>query len=370
MKTALVVDWLDEFAGAERVIASINNNNTIDEFFALVDIMSDEDHIKTFGKPVSVQSTNLNIFGKKFRYLLPFFPFFIRKLKIANDTTLVISSSHCIAKAVITPKNSCHICYFQARNSKYIWEESKIYFSGWKRLFSPFIPLLRFLDKKSAFNPDHIIANSNFVQKWILDVYGITASLVYPPIDLARFSLGTHKENFFITVGRIEPYKRFDVIVDAFNKNGLKLIIVGDGSERKNLESKANNNITFTGYLQTPAINQLLGDARAFVYAGIEDFGIAPLEAQATGCPVICLDLGGTAETVINFKTGIHFSEQSAESLNNAINTFTNSESNFDHLEIQKHTKLFSEETFAENFKRVVDVQTSLKNNNISFQHK
>ncbi|ANJ55188.1 hypothetical protein PMA3_08455 [Pseudomonas silesiensis] len=362
MKTALVVDWLDKFAGAERVIASINKNNRIDERHALINIMSDDDIKKTFGSSTNIKSTWLNIFGKHFRYLLPLFPVFIRSIKITSDTKLVISSSHCIAKSVKTPKGALHICYFQARNAKYIWEEYKLYFSGWKRVFMPLIPLLRYIDKKSASNPDCIVANSHFVKNWISEVYGVEASVIYPPIDLARFSLGTHKKDYFITVGRIEPYKKFDMIVDAFNKNGLNLMIVGDGSDRKKLEITANKNITFTGFLQTSEINTLLGDARAFVYAGIEDFGIAPLEAQATGCPVICLGLGGTAETVIHQKTGIHFFEQTSESLNNAIDSFLIKEPMFDHSEIYLHSSNFSEEAFAANFKQMLDEQIS-KNN-------
>lgn len=357
MKTALVVDWLDEFAGAERVIASINKNNKIDERHALINIMSTNDQLKVFGEPVPVNSTWLNIFGKKFRYLLPLFPLFIRNIKVSSNTDLVISSSHCIAKSVKTPKEALHICYFQARNAKYIWEEYKIYFSGWKRTFAPLLPALRYIDKKSAANPDHIIANSNYVKQWISDTYGIEASVVYPPVDVARFSIGTHKENYFVTIGRIEPYKRFDLIVDAFNKNGLELIIIGDGSDRKKLESIAKSNIKFTGFLQTKEINNFLGNARAFVYIGIEDFGIAPVEAQATGCPVICLDLGGTAETVIHAKTGIHFSEQTSESLNNAITAFSHIESTFKPHEIREHSNLFSEKIFAKEFKKILDAQ-------------
>jgi glycosyltransferase involved in cell wall biosynthesis len=355
VKTALVVDWLDKFAGAERVIASINKNNKIDERHALINIMSETDIKKTFGSIVTIKSTWLKIFGRHFRYLLPLFPIFIRSVKITSDIKLVISSSHCIAKSVKTPKSAIHISYFQARNAKYIWEEYKIYFSGVKRVLLPLIPLLRYLDRKSASNPDYIIANSHYVKNWVSEVYGIEADVVYPPVDLARFSMGTHKKNYFITVGRIEPYKKFDLIVEAFNKNGLNLVIVGDGSERKKLELAANKNITFTGFLQTSEINALLGDARAFVYAGIEDFGIAPLEAQATGCPVICLGLGGTAETVINSKTGIHFYEQTSESLNTAINTFLIKESTFNHSEIYLHSSIFSEEAFAVNFRHVLE---------------
>jgi glycosyltransferase involved in cell wall biosynthesis len=364
MKTALVVDWLDKFAGAERVIASINKNNKIDEHHALINIMSTNDIIKTFGNIITIKSTWLSIFGKHFRYLLPLFPFFIRNLKVSSDITLVISSSHCIAKAVKAPKGAFHICYFQARNSKYIWEEYDIYFRSWKRAFMPLIPLLRYLDKKSASNPDCIIANSKFVKKWIFDIYGIEADVIYPPIDLARFSMGSHKKDYFITVGRLEPYKKFDIIIEAFNKSGLNLVIVGDGSERKKLELMAHKNITFTGFLETTEINKLLGDARAFVYAGIEDFGIAPLEAQATGCPVICLGLGGTAETVIHLQTGIHFLEQTSKSLNDAIELFLMTESSFNYFDIFRHSRAFSEEAFADNFKKALE-EKLYKNNNI-----
>lgn len=355
MKSAIVADWLDKYAGAERVITSMSRAIPFDEYHSLICIMDDEDLEKTFGRKVTVKTTVLQLVGKPFRALLPLFPFFVKQLSISEDIEVVISSSHSIAKSIKKPEGSLHISYFQARNMKYIWEESSLYFSGWKKLFVWITPLLRWYDKKAAQNPDFIISNSKYVQDWVRSHYGRESILIYPPVDIESFSLGSHQQPFYVTVGRLEPYKRFDLLIDAFNENGFELVVIGDGSQRSQLEQQANSNISFTGYLTATEINQYLGDARAFVYAGKEDFGIAPLEAQATGAPVICLNAAGTAETVLDGQTGIHFTEQNSTAINDAIRRFELERGQFDDKAIRKHALNFSESNFIENFSTFVN---------------
>jgi len=355
MKSAIVVDWLDQYAGSERVLTSMSQAIPFDEYHSLICIMDDEDLKKTFGRQVTVNTTLLQLFGKRFRAFLPLFPLFVKQLSISPDIDVVISSSHSIAKSVRKPEDSLHISYFQARNMKYIWEESSLYFTGWKKLFLWGLPLLRWYDKKSAQNPDFIIANSKYVQDWVRSHYTRESTLIYPPVDTASFTMGEHQKPFFVTVGRLEPYKRFDLLIDAFNENDLELIVIGDGSQRRQLEQKANPNISFTGYLTTTEINQYLGDCRAFVYAGVEDFGIAPVEAQATGAPVICLNAAGTAETVLDGKTGVHFNEQNIAAINDAIKLFEQQYDQFDPKEIRSHALNFSEANFIEKFSTFVD---------------
>lgn len=355
MKIAIAIDWLDKYAGSERVITSMSKVFCFKEAYALTSIMSRDDLEKTFnGSPPNLFITNLRFLGKNFRVLFPLFSFCMNRLKVSEDINILISSSHATAKAINTSKHTFHVCYFQARNMKYIWEEKDLYLSGLKRIYCPLLPWLRKIDILDSCKPDLIIANSLFVQDWIYKTYQRDSLLVYPPVNVSNFRLGDHKEDFFVTVGRLEPYKRFDLIIDAFILNGLKLIVIGDGSQKIALEKKASSNIEFVGYLESDQINTYLGRARAFVYAGVEDFGIAPVEAQATGCPVICLDKAGTAETVISGKTGVLFKEQSIESINLGIKTFIDTEHTFDFNSIRKHSKIFSEERFCIELKSIV----------------
>lgn len=360
LKSVLVVDWLDKFAGSERVISEICEVIDFKETYALVSVMSSKDLKKTLNTETpTIKTSSLQLAGKFFRYLFPLFPFFVKQLHVSEDADLVVSSSHAISKGVITPESAMSISYFQARNMKYIWEESHLYFSGGRKVFRFLIPFLRRYDKKSAQLPDYIISNSKFVQKWVEETYGRKSELIYPPVEVSSFTLGEHLGEYFVTVGRLEPYKRFDLIVDVFNQNGLPLKVIGDGSQRYFLESIANSNIEFLGFQEFTKINTELMNAKAFVYAGVEDFGIAPVEAQATGAPVICLNKAGTAETILDGVTGVLFEKQTVESLNEAINRFLETRNSFDYSLIRKHAFKYSSERFKEKFNSFVKEKLS-----------
>jgi len=355
MKKVLVVDWLDKYAGSERVIKSLDNIFKFDKYYSLVNIMSKEDTKKTFnGKLPNIISTNLDLLGSRFRYLLFLFPYFTKKIKASNDVKLIISSSHAIAKYVHT-ESSLHISYFQARNLKYIWEEKDLYFVGIKKIFKIFIPYLQKFDLESSKQPDYIISNSYFVQNWVKKTYDRDSIVIYPPVELDEFLLVENKEDYYVTVGRLEVYKRFDIVIDTFKKNGKKLIIIGDGSQKKYLESISTTNITFTGFLSSVEINKYIGRAKGFVYAGLEDFGIAPVEAQACGTPVICLGHGGTKETVVDGVTGVHFEEQTVKSLLNAIERFEKNKLNFIPSQIREHSLKFSKKRFEKEIEEFVN---------------
>jgi glycosyltransferase involved in cell wall biosynthesis len=355
MKKALVVDWLDKYAGSERVIKSLDNIFKFDNYYSLVNIMSQEDTKKTFnGKLPNIVSTNLDLLGSRFRYLLFLFPYFTKKIKVSNDVKLIISSSHAVAKYVHT-ESSLHISYFQARNLKYIWEEKDLYFVGIKKIFKIFIPYLQEFDLESSKQPDYIISNSYFVQNWVKKTYDRDSIVIYPPVELDDFVLVENKEDYYVTVGRLEVYKRFDIVIDTFKKNGKKLIIIGDGSQKKYLESIATTNITFTGFLSSVEINTYIGKAKGFVYAGLEDFGIAPVEAQACGTPIICLGQGGTKETVIDGITGVHFMEQTVQALGEAVERFEKHHDSFDPQKIRENAMRFSKERFEREIKAFVE---------------
>ncbi len=353
MKATLVIDWLDKYAGSERVIKAINETIDFTYYYSLINMMSPEDLKRTFGtSDIKIHTSSLQYTGKYFRYLLPLFPLFTKQLVIPKDSKLIISSSHAVAKS-ISSEHALHISYFQARNFKYIWDEQDLYFKGIKKVFKVFIPYLQKFDFQTAQKPDYIIANSSFVQNWIMQTYGRESIVIHPPVDVDTYVFSDQKEEYFVTVGRLEPYKRFDIIIDAFNKNGKKLIVIGDGSQKKMLMSKSKENIVFTGYLQAEGINKYLSKAKAFVYAGLEDFGIAPVEAQACGTPVIAYGKGGILDTVIHKKTGIYFHEQTLESVNEAIDIFE--KYTFDHHFIADHASRFSTNVFKEKFQTYVE---------------
>lgn len=354
MKKILVIDWLDKFGGAERVIASICAIITFDKCYALVNVMSPQNIKKTFsGQSIQTKESILKYTGKRFRHFFMFFPFIIRKIKIPKDVDLIISSSHAVAKGIRKSRNNqIHFSYFQARNQKYIWSDYKLYFGKMSPLIFPIISYLRKLDVRDSRNPDYIISNSEFVKNWIKEVYGRDSHVIYPPVDLSNFPLKSRKENYYVTVGRIEPYKRFDLIIEAFNINKKKLVVIGDGTQLKKLKKIAGDNIEFTGYLDSEKICEYISTAKAFVHAGMEDFGIAPIEAQSCGTPVIAYGFGGVLETVIEDKTGIFFKEQNPESLLMAIEKFE--QLNFEPQLISKNAERFKKTNFETELKNYI----------------
>lgn len=355
MKKAFVIDWLDKYGGAERVIALIEKTFSFDEVYTIINTMNESDLKKIFiDKDINITQTPIKIFKTKFRFLFFLFHFYINKIKIDKNISLIVSSSHSIAKGIKkSNKNQLHISYFQARNFNYIWEDVDLFFGKMKYLFYPLIFILRKIDVKQAQNPDYIVANSNFVKDWVKLRYKREASVIYPPVDLSSFNLVEIKEDYYIAVGRIVTVKRFDLVVEAFNQSGKKLIIIGDGDSLSKIKEKAKANIIFTGFLESKEVRRYVESAKAFIQMGIEGFGIAPIEAQACGTPVIAFGKGGVQETVINCKTGLFFEQQSVSSLQQAIQTFENMQ--FDPKLIRENALQFSNERFEKEIKEFVE---------------
>jgi len=346
IKKVLVADWLDAYGGAERVIKSINEVFKFDKTYTLICLMKKTDLFKIYQTETpNVEETSIKYFGSGFRYFFPVFHFFTSGIKIPQDTQLIISSSHAIAKGVRkSNKSQLHISYFQARNFNYIWEDAALFFGKFKPLFSPLIYVLRRIDVAQSKNPDYIVANSIFVKEWVKRRYNRDAVVIYPPVDLSAFELNTEREDFYVAVGRIVTVKKFDIVVEAFNESKKKLVIIGDGQHLNDLKKMALPNVVFTGYLETKQLKAYISKAKAFIQSGVEGFGIATLEAQACGTPIIAYGQGGVLETVKNLKTGIFFEEQTKESLVAAVNLFETME--FDSAYIRKEALRFSEERF------------------------
>jgi glycosyltransferase involved in cell wall biosynthesis len=358
MKTALITDWLDKYGGAERVVTAICEIFEFDYYYAYANRMSNQNLLKTFAnKKVTVIESNLLSKAKSyFRYFFPIFPIIVKRFNHQtnqNKVNLVISSSWALSKGYRI-SNEIHICYLQARNFKYVWEESNLYFKGPLRFLSFLKAPLQKFDVKSAQNPNHLISNSFFVKRWVKERYGRDSTVIYPPVDVERFYISEKKDDYFVTVGRLEPYKRFDIIIDAFNKNGKRLIVIGDGSEMKKLRKRAASNIEFLGFLTQNKIKHHLSQANAFIYAGVEDFGIALVEAMASGTPVIAYS-GGASQEIIEKHAGLLYNKQSADSINNTIEEFERNKHFFDASEIRKHSLKFSKERFKTEFKAYVN---------------
>lgn len=346
MKKALVLDWLDKYGGAERVITILQKIFDFDKTYTLINVMDKDDLDKIYEKKKhQIIETPLKNSKKGFRFFFITFHYFVSKIKISKDIKLIISSSHAIAKGVKkSSSDQIHISYFQARNFKYIWDDYKLYFGVMGYFLYPLIMVLRKIDKNQSKNPDYIISNSIFVKEWIKKNYNRESHVIYPPVDIDRFILQQKKQEYYVAVGRLVKYKRFDIVIKAFNLLNKELYIIGDGDQLKNLKKLAKPNIHFTGFLNSQEVNEYVKNAKAFIHSGIEDFGIAPIEAQACGTPVIAYGIGGVLETVIKGVTGLFYFEQNEENLKRTIEEFE--KLTFDPVKIRQHALQFSKERF------------------------
>lgn len=358
MKKVFITDWLDKFGGAEKVVQAICEIYSFDTYYAYTDQMPDQTKRKLFGKDVKIIfSPFLKMLGKHFRYAMPLFPFitkhFNKKMR-KQEANLIISSSWVLSKSFKIP-GAKHICYLQARNFKYVWDEADLYFTGIRKILSFTKGYLRRFDVEAAQNPDILISNSKFVQNWVKEHYNRDSLLVYPPVELDDFKPSSETADYYITVGRIEPYKRFDIIIEAFNKNGKKLIVIGSGSQLNYLKKIAKDNIHFPGFLPKDEFKNILNKAKGFVYAGIEDFGIAVVESLASGVPVIGYNGGAMPEIIENEKDGVLFDYQTPDSLNQAINYFETIPYSFNPSLLQKKAYRFSKKRFQEEIKAIIN---------------
>ncbi len=355
-KFFIACDWLDRYAGSERVIKAIAEVFKPRTVLTMANVMSQEDLSVMGLADVKIQDTFLKFLGKNFRYGLPLFPLAVRSLtdKVPPGS-VIISSSHAAAKG-ISSKGCLHICYMQARNLRYVWNKKEIYPAWAGTAAKIFFNYLKTWDVESAQQPDYLVANSLFVADWIKKRYNREAAVIYPPVEIGHFDFRWPKEDFFIYAGRLVPYKRVDIIVEAFQKlKNKKLVIVGDGPQRKKLEIMAGTNVTFTGFLSIKETADLFNRAKCFINANVEDFGIALLEAQAAGCPVIALGEGGALETVIDGKTGLFFHEQSATALLDAVERFSQITPNLLPSDMRANAERFNPERFKRELKDFVD---------------
>ncbi len=361
MKTAIIHEWLITLGGSERVLEQMLHLYPDSELYSLIDFFPKSERILILNKKVNVSFIQKLPFAKKmYRTYLPLMPLAIEWFDLSGYD-LIISSSHAVAKGVLTHSNQLHICYCHTP-MRYAWDLQHQYLKETKSdkgirgiIAKVILHYIRIWDQSTARRVNYFIANSQYTARKIKNIYGRESTVIYPPVDIEKFDIGNKKEDFFLTASRIVPYKKIDLIVEAFSETGLPLVVIGDGPDFEKMKRKAKNNVTFLGYQKDDILKEYLQKAQAFVFAAEEDFGILPVEAQACGTPVIAYGRGGVLETTIENKTGIFFKEQTVKSLIGAINEFQKKQDQFDCIEIRKNAERFGRELFKDEFKKFID---------------
>lgn len=341
MKIAIIHDWLVTYAGSERVLEQMLNVFPDADLFSLVDFLPPDQREFIQNKHVTTSFVQKLPFAKKkYRQYLPFMPLAIEQFDL-SAYDIVLSSSHAVAKGVITGPDQLHVSYIHSP-MRYAWDLQYQYLreSGLDKGIKSWpvrwmLHKIRQWDVCTSNGIDHIIANSRFIARRIMKVYRRESTLIYPPVDVESFTFYEEKEDFYLTASRMVPYKKIDLIVEAFAQMpDKKLVVIGDGPDFKKIQAKSGKNIELLGYQPSEVLKEYMQRARAFVFAAEEDFGIIPVEAQACGTPVIAYGKGGALETIKGLDdshpTGVFFKEQSVGAIIQAIRLF---EKEHDHID-------------------------------------
>lgn len=356
MKVALVHEHLASDGGAEKVLLAFQrqfpdaptytllyNRKEANSAFASKDIRTS-----------FLQSWPFAL--SKYKWYLPLMSLAVEKLDL-RGYDVVLSSASAFAKGVITPPETMHVCYCHSP-TRYLWTDTLDYVEAlpyprpMKTFIASYLSRLRQWDRLAADRVDTFVANSETVRKRIAKYYRRDSEVVYPPVQVERFSVLPDVGNFFLTGGRLVAYKRFDLTVRAFQRLGLPLKVFGTGPEERALRSMGADNIEFLGAVPDHELPALMSRCLAFIHPQEEDFGITAVEAMAGGRPVIAFAKGGALETVLQDKTGTFFDEQSWEALADTVLRFRSSQ--FDPTTIRKHAETFGPTRFAEQIQRVV----------------
>ncbi len=358
-RIAIVHEWLTGMRGGEKCVE------------ALCEVFPDATLFTLVHAPGSVSATiermpirtsfiqHLPKAIQKYRHYLPLFPTAVERFDMSGFD-IVISSNHCVAKGVRTPSSTFHVCYCHTP-MRYIWGMYDEYFGPGRAGLLTRMGMrtvrgyLRRWDVRTASNPDRFIANSEHVRCRIRDLYGRDSDVIYPPVETSALALSRSDDGYFLMVTALVPYKRVDLAVEAFNRTGDRLIIVGSGPDAARLRKKAGPGIEFTGWLADHEVHGLYSGCKAVIFPGEEDFGIVPVEAMACGKPVVAFARGGALETVLDtpaLKTGILFQEQTVESLVAAVRICK--ERSFDPEQLRRFALGFDREIYKTRMKAYV----------------
>ena len=369
-RIAVVHDWLDHWRGGENVLGAILRLHPEAELFALVDFLPEPLRERVLQKHAHTTFLQrLPGARRHFRYFAPLFPRAIESLDMSGFD-LVISSSHAVAKGVRTRPGQVHVCYCHTP-MRYAWDLREQYLAttglahGWKgAVVRRLLDRLRDWDYAASARVTAFIANSEHIRERIRRCYDRAATVVYPPVDTAFFTPAQPvrapvERSTFVTGSHWVPYKRIDLVVSAFRQMpDQRLIVTGDGPEARRIRSEAGHNVEFAGIVSRERLRELLRDARAFVFAAEEDFGMLPVEAQACGTPVIAYGRGGALETVVPWGrpgcTGILFEQQSADAIVDAVRAFEHHAAGFDVEACRTNAERFGVARFDTAFGEVV----------------
>ncbi|MHB8919083.1 MAG: glycosyltransferase family 4 protein [Desulfocucumaceae bacterium] len=368
MNLALVHDWVVTIGGAERCLEVFH------EFWPeapLYTLVYREESVERLGfESGQVRASCLQRFPraqKWYRKYLPFYPLAIEQFDLSGYD-VILSSSHAAAKGVLTRSDQLHICYCHTP-VRYAWDLTHRYLkeNGLERgvrglLARAILHYIRSWDAMTANRVDFFITNSRYTARRIWRAYRRKATVIYPPVDVERFQVREKKEDFFLFVSRLVPYKKADLVVAAFTRLGLPLVVAGDGPQLEECRKLAGKNIKFLGYQDDPTVADLMARARALVFAAEEDFGIVPVEAQACGTPVIAYGKGGVLETVVTADgtnwdrcTGLFFNEQTEDELVAAVQQFLRWEGRFKPEVLRLNATRFSKERFKREIRAFVE---------------
>ncbi len=363
MKIAFVHDFLLRLGGAERVLKVLMDMYPEAPVYTL---LYDEKTVGSVFPKERVRPSRLQKFPRfipgMHKFLFPFMPAAVEDFDF-SDFDVVVSSSNAYSHGIVTNLETKHICYYHSP-MRYAWDYTHEYLREQQLgligdlIVGKMLHKVRQWDFLAADRVDISLANSKTVAKRIQKFYRKEAKVLYPPVDVERFKPQDHHEGYFLIVSTLTPYKRIDLAVELFNRLGKRLVIIGDGPDRRRLERMAAENIDFLGFKSDEVVKTYFENSRAFIFPGMEDFGIAPIEAMACGKPILAYRKGGLTETMIEGETGEFFEEQTVESMEEGLTQLLINEARYSAAKIAKHAEQFSTEHFKKAMRAVIEHAT------------
>lgn len=349
MKLAIIHDFLNQYGGAERVVEVLHELYPDAPIYTSIYI---PENLPESFKKMNIKTSfmqKLPFINKLFKYYLLFYPRAFESFDL-KEYDVILSSSSAFAKGIIPGNNSLHICYCYTP-TRFVWNYSNyIKKENYGLIIFKLLPLvikkLKAWDLETLKRIDYFISISESIKGKIIKNYNRDSEVIYPPVDCKIFKISKEVKNYFLIVSRLNSYKNIDFAIKAFSNLGLNLKIVGTGPFREKLEKMAGHCVEFLGRVSDEDLINLYGSCRAFIFPGEEDFGIAPLEAQASGRPVIAYAKGGALETIVQGVTGLFFTKNTVESIINAINDFIRIEKDFNQNVTRENALKFDKEIF------------------------
>lgn len=369
MKVALVHDHLAQDGGAEKVLKALADLFPDAPIYTL---LYEKQNVDKYFKDRKIRTSIIQKLPggiKHYQWYMPIMPMAVEFFDL-NSYDLVISDASAFSKGVITSPHTLHICYCHTP-TRYLWDYTHQYINElkynkyFKKIISLVLNKTRVWDKIAADRVDVFVANSNTVRKRIKKYYRRDSKVIYPPVSLEKFYISSEIGDYYLIGARLAPYKRVDIVIEAFKKMGKKLIVFGDGVDLERLKRIAdyNKNIIFVGRVDDKKRAELYSKCRAFINPQEEDFGITAIEAMASGRPIIAFKRGGATETVVENITGVFFDKQTPEAIIKAVENFNYQ--NFNPQKVKERAQIFSTEIFKNNIKKFIDEEYGkFKNNN------